>query len=79
MVKKKAKLPPRVTQYPWDKWFRGGKTSKTRQFRLNRYKDYHCMPHSMISLVRVTARKRGLRVSVRVLAKDQLLITLRKK
>lgn len=50
----------RGVKYPWDKWF------ARKSFTLVRGKHYNCQPHSMGILIRLTAAKRGKRVSVSI-------------
>lgn len=48
------------TRYPWDQWLDG----KIRRLDQGKGKDFQCSVTSMVDLVRKTARKRGVSVTV---------------
>ena len=53
--------PTRQPRYPWDAWF---ETLARRKLVLCRGADYFCQPYTMMIVVRLKAKQRGLRVSV---------------
>lgn len=57
-------MPPTYTKwgtrYPWKNWF--GRTGRIVTIHHN--KDYHCMPHSMVSNIRAAARNHKLKVAI---------------
>lgn len=67
MVKQKIGRKYAV-RYPWDDWFR------RPAFTLVRGRDFWCLLHGMVGMVRNVARVKGLRVSVRVVAADRIKV-----
>lgn len=50
------KTDGRIVRYPWEEWFAKG------TFTLKKGRDYDCEPFSMTMMVRMNARKEGLKV-----------------
>lgn len=46
----------RIVRYPWEEWFKKG------TFTLKRFRDYDCQPFSMTMMVRMNAKKEGIKV-----------------
>lgn len=58
-------------RYPWEDWLKIGKTKL-----LVKGKDYHGLSHGMAVTIRQAAKRKGLRVSLRVTESDVTVTTL---
>jgi hypothetical protein len=64
--------PGRPPTYDWEDWF------GRKKFLLRRGRHFSCMTFSMASRIRTMAGVHGVKVSIRFLSDDSLVVTVKK-